>query len=303
MKDVLVQSLGFILVILAGVVLKKLKMVKKEDGYTLAAIIMNVTLPCALFTSATGISFDATMLVVLCLGLIFNLVLLLSAYLVSIKKEPTDKANYMLCCSGYNIGNFIIPFCEAFFPGVGVAYICMFDVGNAIMVLGGSFALASAVATQKTKFHLKDLTDKLKASPPFLTYMVIVVMAIFELSLPEEVMTICSYVGDANGFLVMLMIGVLLELKISKEEIGDVIRILVTRYGVNTLLALLIYFVIPLPILAKQVLVLTVYSPLSTIAPVFILQCGYKKDVPAMTNSISIIISIIICITLLILFV
>ena len=55
MIDVLIKALGFILVIIIGFVLKQFKILKKEDGYILATIIMNVTLPCALFSNANGI--------------------------------------------------------------------------------------------------------------------------------------------------------------------------------------------------------------------------------------------------------
>lgn len=303
MKDVLIQSLGFILVIIIGGILKKYKLASKEDGYTLSTIIMNVTLPCALINNASGIIFDSTMIFILCLGLLCNIIMVTIGYLVSFKKEATTRASYMLCCAGYNIGNFILPFCQAFFPGMGVAYICMFDVGNAIMNLGGSFALASAVATKQSGVTIKDIFDKLKTSGPFITYMFIIFISVFKITIPSEVLSITTYIGGANGFLVMLMIGLLLEIKISKEETKDVVTMLVTRYGMAIVFACITYFVLPLPLIARQVLVITMFSPLTTVTPIFIRRCGYTKDAPAMTNSISIIVSIVIIIGLLLLFV
>ena len=51
MFDVLIKALGFVIVIVIGFLLKQFRILKKEDGYTLATIIMNVTLPCALFSN------------------------------------------------------------------------------------------------------------------------------------------------------------------------------------------------------------------------------------------------------------
>ena len=49
MFDVLIKALGFVIVIVIGFLLKQFRILKKEDGYTLATIIMNVTLPCHFF--------------------------------------------------------------------------------------------------------------------------------------------------------------------------------------------------------------------------------------------------------------
>ena len=43
MFDVLIKALGFVIVIVIGFLLKQFRILKKEDGYTLATIIMNVT--------------------------------------------------------------------------------------------------------------------------------------------------------------------------------------------------------------------------------------------------------------------
>lgn len=42
MFDVLIKALGFVIVIVIGFLLKQFRILKKEDGYTLATIIMNV---------------------------------------------------------------------------------------------------------------------------------------------------------------------------------------------------------------------------------------------------------------------
>lgn len=60
MFDVLIKSFTFILIIVIAYSLKKAKILKKEDANVLATIIMNITLPCALLTSANGIALDST---------------------------------------------------------------------------------------------------------------------------------------------------------------------------------------------------------------------------------------------------
>lgn len=303
MEEVLIKASGFILVIGIGFLAKKFKILKKEDGYTIATIIMNITLPCALFTSASGITIDGTMLIMLVLGILTNLVMIGVGYFAGRKVEPARRAAYMINCSGYNIGNFTLPFVQSFFPGIGIAYLCMLDVGNAMMCLGGTYAMASSVASSDEVISVKSVAKKLLSSIPFDVYIVIFFLSLFKITLPSPILSIATYIGNANGFLVMLMIGLLLEIKMDRHDVHDVIKILVLRFSWSIGLAALCYFVLPLPIIARQILALCLVAPVTTMATVFSRRCGYQKDMPAIVNSLSIIISIVLSMILLILFV
>ncbi len=303
MELVLVQSLGFVLVIILGYTLKRKDVFKKEDGFTLAKIIMNITLPFSILTNAKDLHFDIIMVILLILGVLTNIIMIIISYLVSKNMHPNNKAAYIICCSGYNIGNFIMPVTQAFFPGIGVAYLCMFDIGNSIFCLGGSYAIASSITSDNKKIGIKPIFEKLKSSPPFITYLVIILLSVFEITIPENILIISRYIGGANGFLVMFMIGLIIEIKISKTEKEDICRILVIRYGMAVLFSVICYFILPLPILAKQILVLSFIAPLTTVSSVFSRQAGYTKDAPALANSVSIIISIVLSVILLLLFV
>lgn len=57
--------------------LKKVDVLKKSDANVVATIIMNITLPCALLTSANGIELDATILILIAIGIISNVVMMI----------------------------------------------------------------------------------------------------------------------------------------------------------------------------------------------------------------------------------
>ena len=236
MIDVLIKALGFILVIIIGFVLKQFKILKKEDGYILATIIMNVTLPCALFSNANGITINGAMLILIAIGIIVNLIMVAVGYFASNGKPAPTQAAYMINCSGYNIGNFVLPFVQAFFPGMGVAYLCMFDVGNALMGLGGTFAIASSVVNKQEKLSVSNVCKKLFSSIPFDVYIIIFFLALFKIRIPDAVLSITDFIGAGNGFLAMLMIGLLLEIKISRNDFKDLIRVLGIRLLGNFIL-------------------------------------------------------------------
>lgn len=303
MQDVFIKSFTFVLIIIAGYSLKKLKVLKKEDANVLATIIMNITLPCALLTSANGIELNGLILVLIAIGIISNVVMMYIGYFASLKENNHLKAAFMINTSGYNIGNFALAFIQSFFPGLGVVYLCSFDIGNALMGLGITYAIASHVASGESDFKMTDLLKKLFSSIPFDVYVLIFILAIFQLRIPDPIISIATTIGAGNSFLAMLMIGLLLELKISPTETKNVVKVLSMRITGTILLSLITYFVLPIPLLAKKILILAFFAPLSTVSAVFSKKIGYQGDMPAVANSLSIIIGVICMTILLILFI
>lgn len=302
MFDVLIKSLTFILIIVIGYTLKKVDVLKKSDANVVATIIMNITLPCALLTSANGIELDATILILITIGIISNVVMMIIGYIASIKDDAKMKGAFMINTSGYNIGNFVLPFVQSFFPGMGVVYLCSFDIGNALMGLGITYAVADHVASGENHFDIKELFKKLFSSIPFDVYVLIFILAIFKLQIPSPILTIASTIGAGNSFLAMLMIGLMLEIKVSPLEAKNVFKILGLRI-VGTIVVSLLTLLLPIPLLAKEIMIMAYCAPLSTVSAVFTRKIGYHGDMSATANSLSILVSIVCMVVLLLIFI
>lgn len=302
MFDVFIKSLTFVLIIVIAYTLKQKKVLKKDDANVLATIIMNITLPCALLTSANGIELDVTIFILILIGIISNVVMIVIGYIASFKEPTKTQGAYMINASGYNIGNFVLPFVQSFFPGLGVVYLCSFDIGNALMGLGITYALADHVASGENHFNIQELLKKLFSSIPFDVYVFIFVLAIFKLQIPTPILTIASTIGAGNSFLAMLMIGLMLEIKVSHTEVRNVFKIIGLRV-IGTLIISIITLIMPLPTLAKQILIMAYCAPLSTVSAVFTRRIGYQGDMSATANSLSILLSVVCMIVLLLLFI
>ena len=85
---------------------------------------MNITLPCALLTSANGIELSGLIIVLIIIGILSNIIMIFIGYFASLKESNQLKAAFMINTSGYNIGNFALAFIQSFFPGLGVVYTC-----------------------------------------------------------------------------------------------------------------------------------------------------------------------------------
>lgn len=302
MTNILIKASGFILIIIVGFFLKNKGICKKEHGQFLSTIIMNITLPCSLLSSINNLSINPTLLIALFIGFASNIITNLIGYITSKKEVPLNKAITMINMSGYNIGTFTLPFVQSFFPTSAIAYVCLFDTGNALMCLGGTYTIASMVVSAEEKPTFKNVIKKLFSSIPFCTYIVLFVLSLLHIGIPNEIISITSIAGNANPFLAMLMIGIMLEVKLDLTEMKAIKKIIFNRYCLSTLTSLIIYFLLPIDDIAKKMIILGLFAPISGVAPVFSAKLGSKSPVPAAVNSLSIIISICILTSLIVLF-
>ena len=65
MAEIMIKAACFVFVIIIAFILKQVHVLEKRDGLTIATIIMNVTLPCALLTNASGVTIDQSILILL----------------------------------------------------------------------------------------------------------------------------------------------------------------------------------------------------------------------------------------------
>ena len=290
MVNVLLRSLGFLLVILATFTLKKVGMFRKEDGQFLAKLMMNVTMPCVLLSAGKNIEFSPQLLIAFGLGICSTLRLiacgLTSASLA--RYDSKIKGIYVINCAGFNVGSFALPFVQYFFDSSVLSYLCMFDIGNAIMGLGINNTIGGAVAKTGEKPSVQGTIKNLFSNPPFSVYLIVIFFAILHISLPEGLLTVVSIAGNANAFVAMGMIGLLLEISMPKGDVGKIFQVLLTRLIGQAIVSLLIWFLLPLPEQAKMVLILCIVTPITSMAPVFTKKMVGDSDIPAAANSLSI---------------
>lgn len=290
MSDIFFQTGLFLLYIFIGYFLKKIKLLKKEDSQVLTTIIMNITLPCLFFSSGNGLKLDSEFLIFMFLGCLANVLLMMIGFFISYKENLLIRGTYMIACSGYDVGNFILPFISVFFPGLGVMYLCSFNITNVIISMGITYAVASYYVYHHTQMGIKVFLKNLFSSVSFDVYILIIIIACFHLTVPEMIIKVTSSIGSVNSFLVMMMIGIKLELHMQKSQMNQLIQILGTRF-LGAIILSIITFLFPIPTLAKYILTITYFAPLVSVSSVYTKKLGYKGDIVVDANFISIMIS------------
>ena len=298
MQDILTRAGSFVAIILLGYFMKKIGVFKDEDFSVLSKVVIRVTLPAAIVTSFAGKQIDPALLSIVLLGMGGGIVYILIAFLINARSTKEKKAFEILNLPGYNIGNFTMPFVQSFLGPTGVIVTSLFDTGNAFVCLGGSFGVASMVK-DGTRFSVKRIVKALSRSVPFVTYILMMLLNLIQISLPDPIINFAQIIANGNAFLAMFMIGVGFKLGGDRSQIGQIVRILAIRYSVATVLALLFWFVLPFSAEIRMPLVILAFSPIGSAVPPFTAELKGDVGLSSAINSMAIIISIVIIVALL----
>lgn len=303
MTEILTRALGFIIIIFAGYLFKKRGIITLSESKVISKIIMNITLPAALASGFQGVVINSTLISMIFLGIVTNIIMLFVGFIVSKRKSSMDKVFYMINSSSYNIGNFTIPFAQAFFPSTTLAALCLFDMGNGMMCLGISFAVVSAIVNKNSKFSLSNFLKILTSSPSFMTYIIMFIITSIGIYLPNSAYSIIKLFGNANTFLAMFLIGIIFEINIDFENAKKIFKIIFIRYIGSIVFACIIFFILPFSKDIKTIINMAVFSPILSIAPIYCQRLGGDYSLAGVINSICIVCSLIAMTTILILFI
>lgn len=297
MLDVLIKALSFVAIICIGYIFKRIGIFNEDDYRIISKIVINLTLPAAVINSFADFKMDYSLLEVLVIGLLGNVIMVVLAMLMTRRETAAAKLFYIFSMSGYNIGCFTLPFVQSFLGAFGVIVICIFDMGNAIMCTGLTYAFAASCIGSadgsREPLSIKNILDKIIHSVPFMVYFIMLLLVELNIKLPDAVYTLTHSIGGANAFLSMLMIGMMFEIKMDKRSLLYISEILGGRYIVGIALSACCYFLGPFSPEINKVLAAAFLAPSTAVGPIYLEKLGGNVPLAGFANSASIVISVV----------
>lgn len=290
--EVLSRAACFCAIIFLGYGLRRGGFFRPEDFHVLSKIVLKITLPAAIVVSFADKTIYASMLLLGLIGFGGGFLYLCLGFLFNIGSDKEKKAFELLNLSGYNIGNFTLPFVQTFLGAPGVVATSLFDTGNAVICLGGSYSIAAMVKGEKKGNSVVQVIRTLLKSVPFDTYVIMTLLCLLHIRLPKMMVSFAEIIAHGNAFLAMLMIGVGFKLSGDRAQIGTIAKLMALRYGVAAGLSLILFFLLPLSLEYRQALAILPFAPISSSAPAFTADLGGDIGLSSAINSLSIIISI-----------
>lgn len=302
MLPILLKSGSFVFLIALGYFLKAIGLFGPQDYKIPVKLITNITLPCSVLVSFAAYRPDLSLLIIVGLGFGANCLMLLIGFLLSRKKPRSTRAIWINCSPSYNIGAFALPFVQSFLPAASLVGACLFDVGNALMCNGTTFAISKNILDGTKKLNLKQVGNTLLRSVPFLAYGLMLVVTVFHIPIPQKLVDFVTPAANANPFLAMLMVGMMLDLHLEKTQLKDILGIVGLRFAAAIAFSLAFYFLLPLPLEIRQALAILVFAPVSMVTTAYTPSAGGDPAITACVNSLTILICVPSILALLLLF-
>ena len=292
MGEIAAKAASLILIIVIGYVIKRIGWVSAADFPKFSKIVLRITLPCALITSFNTFDITSNLLFLTAIGLLANLILQITGYLVNQRKGGIAQAFGIINLGSYNVGAFAMPYIAGLMGPQSIIFASLFDVGNSFGAAGIGYGWSRSVADEKQKTNLGGFLKLMFLSPLFATYLILLLMRLLGLQLPDEVITFSSTVGGANTFLAMLMIGIGLELGLDAHRFKLAFKYLAIRYGFSLIFSILTVLFLPVSMVVKTILCMLFFSPIASMATGFTDEAGGDVETSAFMNSVSILIGI-----------
>lgn len=295
MDNAIINALSVLLIIAISYFFKRIRLVDIAMAKKLAYVVMYLTLPCAILTSANGITFDVSLLSIILISFIINFALLMIAFF-SARKVDLRMFN-MLNTTCFNIGNFVIPFMQHTMSPKAFLALCMFDVVNALFCFGGSYSVALFFNRKyfpDQNISLKTIFKEMAKSLPFYIYALVISLSALGLSIPKPVLIPFETIAGANTLLCFMIIGIALSFDISWEQFKHVMQAWGIRYVSCFVMAALVWLFAPLEGEIRMMIMIILMAPMTSLAPIMTMRAiPQRAEESADLNTIAIISSLV----------
>ena len=292
MLEVLIKAVSLVAIIGIGLLAKCLGWLTAADFPIFSRLVLTVTRPAALVTAFREASFEPSLLMLTVLSFGISTFQQLVGYLLRLRQDRRAQAFAVLHSGGYNIGTFATPYLAGIMGPQAMLYTTMFDIGVATSGAAVGYGWATSLAHPETHGRVRQVLKAL-GNPVLIAYLGLLMLLVFEVRLPAEVIGFTGIVGAANPFLAMLMIGIGLELRIPRHTVKQAFGILAFRYAVAVAVALATWFWMPGPADIRALVCALWFAPLPSMASAFTGRLSLDVEASAFITSVSILVGIV----------
>ncbi|MFP4302715.1 MAG: AEC family transporter [Spirochaetaceae bacterium] len=227
-----------LMIIGLGYLLRKVGLVTREHGNTVAKIVLNVTLPALVLETVAQVDFSPSLVFLPLLALLHGAVAFFVVQLLFRKRPPLERGLITIVSMGFNNGLFAFPIVEEMWGIEAIKLLALFDVGNGLILLGANYVVASYFSRggdMRLGATLKVVAKALGTSVPLITFAVALTLNLTGVSLPGPVDRAVGIVASANGALALMVLGIFQSLTIRREDLPLICKVLGLRYLIGIL--------------------------------------------------------------------
>lgn len=212
--------------ILLGILLKKLGVLVEKDGNTLVKIVLDVSLPSLIFINVSSSVINGEMLFMPIIAFGLSIICIFIAYIYS-KLRGYGKIKtwtIIILLSMINTGFIGYPVVLGVFGNEGFLYAVFYDFSTSILLVIFGMILTSLFGGNKKKVIKNSLTFV-----PLWAVIIGVIFNVLHIGLPYVLESSLNYLGASTIPLIMLSIGLKIRFENFKSSVSDTLFITVSR--------------------------------------------------------------------------
>ena len=283
----------------------------------------NIVLPGAIVYSFATNPHDISLLLISVFAFLFAFIPVVFIFLATRKRNVTDRAFLMLNGAGCNLGCFSFPVVQSFWGAGAVVPAAMFDIGNCVMVAAGTNVMTQTLLhiqpgktldeqyqghapvlpytkpkdrdARRLARHalLRNVAKGFFGSIPFDTYLVMIVLMLANVKIPAVVATFVEPLANANSFVAMLMVGMLMDLPAGRDDVMKLLKIIGLRLPFGLLFAVCAWFVLPFGANVREAVVMCCLAPIAVFSTLFTDEVLGNAKLAGFSLSVSAIIGLV----------
>lgn len=224
------KIIPLILAFFVGILVKRLKLLKKEDAHVLLRFVLSVSLPALTILAIYRVVVSADMLLIPVLAM----AIVISMYLISqlankLLKLPRAMFGSFLVGTMIMNSAFALPFFHAAFGDEGLARASLFDIGNTFMIF--TFTYFNAIKYGDNSHSDKISWNKFLKLPPLYAMLIAFVIKIAGIKLPPVSINFLELLGTPTTPLVMIALGLYFEPRL--KNMGKAFVAIFIRMGLG----------------------------------------------------------------------
>ena len=300
MSDINITFLISLTIISIGYLIKRINLIKEQDGEIFSKIIFNLTLPAVILKYTTNIQFQLTLILLPIVNIVFGMIMALLGLIITRKEQFSTKGLMLMTMIGFNVVHFSFPLVEGIWGNPGMQLITLVDAGNAFSIFVLSYILGTIFSPnnkmEQNNLSIKFIGKKLIRSIPLVTYIVAILINILGIIIPPFLSELIDIIARANVALSLLLLGILLHFKFERTEWVTILKVLIIRYTFGIIFSLSLFFLLPPYIfssLFRIIIAISLILPIGVAIIPFSIELGYNEKVATMLVNISLVISFI----------
>ncbi len=307
MIDVLARIFGTLIILILGIWAKKKFGINESHSKIFSGIFLYLTLPFAIVNAFLAMdTFPSELMFVPIIGFVVITTILILSVIISGRLTDEQKKLFIICIPSYGFGSFALPFLQNVYGAAAVILVMLFDLGNTIITSSITCSVAGII-TSKQKMsiidNMKSVVHKLLTSPPFITFAVMFAITYSGINIPRETLIhAVTPMANANGFIAIFMIGILIDFKMDTSYLKNAFTIVLTKMSLNIIVAFILLNFAPFDTQIRQMLFIIALSPVGQLSLVFVERVRGSVKTAALINTLSIVLSIIMMSTAILVF-